>query len=192
MKLVVINACVRQADSRTLRIAEPVISALAGRYDVVRYDLPEMECVSALTPSSFAERGEGKIPSWAMAAARDIAEADRILIAAPFWDMSFPAVLKCFFEQVSLFGVTFADNGSTCVGLCKAPKVLYITTRGMDIATGSSLEQATPYLKALGSLWNLGDLTTISAWNMDYSSPAGIEARIRTCIAEGLALAVDW
>ena len=82
MKLVVINACVRQADSRTLRIAEPVISALAGRYDVVRYDLPEMECVSALTPSSFAERGEGKIPSWAMAAARDISEADRILIAA--------------------------------------------------------------------------------------------------------------
>ena len=62
----------------------------------------------------------------------------------------------------------------------------------MDIATGSSLEQATPYLKALGSLWNLGDLTTISARNMDYSSPAGIEARIRTCIAEGLALAVDW
>lgn len=86
-----------------------------------------------------------------MDAAKNIADADRILIAAPFWDMSFPAVLKSFFEQTSLFEVTFTDNGKTCVGLCKSPKVLYITTRGMDIPTGSYLDQGTPYLRALGA-----------------------------------------
>jgi len=31
-QLVVINACVREADSRTLRIAEPIIEALSQRY----------------------------------------------------------------------------------------------------------------------------------------------------------------
>lgn len=191
-KLVVINACVRQADSRTLRIAEPVIKALAERYEVVRYDLPEMEHIAPLNPHSFAERGHGHTPSWALAAARQIAGADRILIAAPFWDMSFPAVLKCFFEHTSLFDVTFTDNGSTCVGLCKEPKVLFITTRGMDIATGDPREQATPYLKALGSLWNLGELTTIAARNMDYSTPEELEAKISACIAEGLLLAEEW
>ena len=36
MKLVAINACVRQGESRTLKIAEPVIRALAGRYETVR------------------------------------------------------------------------------------------------------------------------------------------------------------
>ena len=100
--------------------------------------------------------------------------------------MSFPAVLKCFFEQASLFDVTFTDNGKTCVGLCKAPEVLYITTRGMDIATGSELEQATPYIKALSHLWNLGELTTVAAQNMDYSSPEEIEGKIAGCIEEGL------
>ena len=190
-KLVVINACVREADSRTLRIAEPIIEALSKRYEMVRYDLPSMDIVP-LNPALFAERGAGKIPAWAQQAASAIAEANRILIAAPFWDMSFPAVLKCFLEQTSLFEVTFTDNGSTCVGLCKAPKVLYITTRGMDIATGDPREQATPYLKAIGTLWNLGELSTIAAWNMDYSTPEDLEAKISACIAEGLALAKKW
>lgn len=192
MKLVVINACVRQGESRTLRIAEPIVAALADRYDIVRYDLPEMEGVVPLTPELFAARGREEVPAWALAAAGDIAEADRILIAAPFWDMGIPAVLRAFFEQTSLFGITFTDNGSSCVGLCRAPKVLFITTRGMNIATGDPREQATPYLKALGHLWNLGELTTIAAQNMDYCSAAELEAKIAGCISEGLALAKTW
>lgn len=189
--LVVIDACVRQSDSRTLRIAEPVIEALAGRYKLTRYNLPEMDIIP-LNPDLFEERGQGEIPSWAKEAASAIAKADRIIIAAPFWDMSFPAVLKCFFEQVSLFDITFTDNGKTCVGLCKAPKVLYITTRGMDIATGSELEQATPYIKALSRLWNLGELTTIAAQNMDYSTENEIEEKIADSVAEGIELAKTW
>ena len=55
MKLVIINACVRQGESRTLRIAEPVIEALAGRYETVRYDLPEMEGIIPLTPGLLWE-----------------------------------------------------------------------------------------------------------------------------------------
>lgn len=190
-KLVFINACVRQSDSRTLRIAEPIVAALSKRYKITRYDLPDMDIVP-LNPRLFSERGAGEIPGWAMEAAKDIADADRIVISAPFWDMSFPAVLKCFFEQTSLFDVTFTDTGKTCKGLCKAPKVLYITTRGMDISTGDPREQATPYLKALGALWNLGKLTTIAAQNMDYSAPGVIESKIAACIAEGLDLVKKW
>jgi len=182
---------VRQRDSRTLRIAEPIISALAKRYDIVRYNLPEM-ALAPLDPVLFAERGAGAVPEWAEKAAREIADADRILIAAPFWDMSFPAALKCFFEQTSLFDITFTDNGKTCVGICKAPKVLFITTRGMDIPTGDPKEQATPYLRALGTLWNLGEMTTISAWNMDYLSSEAIEGRISACVAKGVELAASW
>jgi Acyl carrier protein phosphodiesterase len=192
MKLVIINACVRQGESRTLRIAEPVIEALAGRYETVRYDLPEMEGIIPLTPGLLDERNNGVVPAWAARAAGDIASADRILIAAPFWDMGIPALLKAFFEQTSLFGVTFTDNGAACVGLCRSPKVLFVTTRGMDIPTGDPLEQATPYLKALGALWNLGELTTIAAQNMDYSTPGQIEAKVSACVAEGLRLAKDW
>ena len=139
--LLFIDACVRQSDSRTLRIAEPIIEALKPRFKhFFRYNLPEMDCIGPLTPSSFAARGEGDIPEWATEAATRIRQASAIVIAAPFWDMSFPAVLKCFFEQVSLFDITFTDNGETCVGLCEQAPVIYITTRGMDIHTGDPRE----------------------------------------------------
>lgn len=186
--LVIIDACVRQADSRTLRIAEPILEALCPRFgNVYRYNLPKMRGLAPITPKSFAERGAGKIPAWALKAARRIASADTIVIAAPFWDMGIPAVLKCFLEQVSLFGITFDDNGKTCVGLCKGAPVLFVTTRGMDIRTGSVREQASPYLKALASLWGLGKVTTIAATNLDYSSPEEIEAKIQSAVLEGLA-----
>ena len=72
------------------------------------------------------------------------------------------------------------------MGLCKRPPVLYITSRGMDIRTGSAREQATPYLKALGSLWGLGRLTTIAATDMDYCTPDELEAKIALASKEGV------
>ena len=69
--LVVINACVREKDSRTLRIAEPIIEALSRRYEVHRYNLPQMEGIVPMNPALYAERSIGKIPAWAMAAAAD-------------------------------------------------------------------------------------------------------------------------
>ena len=186
-KLIVIDACVREGDSRTRRIAAPVIEALSKRYDIETIRLTEME-MAAVTPEIYADRGRGIVPQWASEAARKIANADRILIAAPFWDMSFPSALKVFIENVSLFDITFTDNGSTCVGLCHCEKVLYITTRGMNIPTGDPREQATPYLKALSTLWNIGEIITVARWNMDYSTPEEIEQKVGSAIEEGLKI----
>lgn len=188
-KLVVIDACIRQDQSRTWRIAEPIVDALKHRYEATVYHLPMMEDIVPLNPGSFWKRGNGETPQWAVDCARTIAEADRLVIAAPFWDMSFPAVLKAFFEQASLYDITFADNGKECVGLCRCGKVLYITTRGMDIHTGDPREQATPYIKALSSLWGLGDIVTLATQNMDYSSEEENERKIQEAIKEGLRIA---
>ena len=96
------------------------------------------------------------------------------------------------FEQVSLFGITFTDNGKTCVGLCRTPKILYITTRGMDIHTGSFLDQGSSYLRALGSLWNLGEMTVLDVHNTDYLSEEELNLQINSTIEEGLELAKTW
>lgn len=189
--LIVIDACNREGESRTWRIASPIIEALKERYEVSEYHLPRMK-MEPVDAELHQLRSSGNAPQWAVDAAKDIASADRILIAAPFWDMSFPAILKTFIEHVSLFNVTFADNGTECYGLCKCEKVLYITTRGMNIPMGDCREQATPYIKALSSLWGLGELHVIDAWNMDYRTPESAEAEIDRCIAEGLEIAEDF
>ena len=38
--------------------------------------------------------------------ANAMAQADMIVIAAPYWDMSFPASLKIFLEAASVVGIT--------------------------------------------------------------------------------------
>ena len=187
-KLVVIDAFIREEESRTRRIAEPIIHVLSKRYEIIRYDLTKMP-MEPLTPKTYADRAAGIVPEWALEAARAIASADRILIAAPFWDMSFPAVLKTFFEHVSLFDITFTDNGHSCVGLCKCEKVMYVTTRGMNIPTGDPREQGSSYLQALSRLWDLGIILTVAAWNLDYATPEELEEKIESATRFGLRLA---
>lgn len=124
--------------------------------------------------------------------ARRLAAADRIVIAAPFWDMSFPAALKVFFENMSLFNITFGSNDRECYGLCRCEKVLYITTRGMNIHTGDALEQATPYIRAIGHLWGLGELSVVAAENMDYVCGEEIERKIEEAVRKGLGICKDF
>ena len=98
-KLVFIDACVRQDGSRTRRIAEPVISALAVRYEVVRYDLTEMEGIVPLDPKLFGERGQGSIPSWAVKAAKDKVGTDGV--KALFHEFEIPNSSACPQERRS-------------------------------------------------------------------------------------------
>ena len=189
-KIFYIDATMREG-SRTRRIASALIEELGKRYEIetVRLDGADFPAVNGRI---LQDRDNGIVPEEYAGMARRLADADRIVIAAPFWDMSFPAALKVFFENMSLFHITFDSNDHECYGLCRCEKVLYITTRGMDIHTGDALEQATPYLKALGKLWGLGSLEVVSAENMDYSSQEEIEKKISASIDRGLAICRDF
>ena len=138
------------------------------------------------------KRTNGDIDPQVMSWAESVRDADRIVIAAPFWDMSIPAALKNFLELCSIFDVTFKSDDKTFYGNCKAEKMLYITTRGMDIDTGDVLEQGSSYLKALSWLWGIGPLEVLSAQNMDYLSEREIEERISRAIFEGLKIAEEF
>ena len=185
-RLIYIDATMR-AESRTRKIARPIVAELAKRYEIETISL-DGAGFPAVDGKILEDRNNGIVPEEYAEMARRIAAADRIVIAAPFWDMSFPAALKVFFENMSLFHITFDSDNTHCYGLCKCSKVLYVTTRGMNIRTGDTLEQATPYIKALSCLWGLGDLYVVSAENMDYSTPEEIDRKIATAIAEGVAI----
>lgn len=178
-----------RAESRTRRILNAAREVLSTRYDIEIIDVNAAGLLP-LTPEGLEKRTSGIVPEQTLSLAKTIAAADRLVVAAPFWDMSFPATLKAFFENMSLYGVTFEDNGHTCVGLCKCKKVMYITTRGMDIETGSPREQGSSYLMALSTLWGLGEVTTVAAKNLDYLSTDEVEAKIEetSSLAKALSL----
>ena len=189
--LLYIDACVRDEESRTKRVAEPIMEKLAKKYDVTKFVLNELP-LDVVKKPLLAKRLAGDIPQAVMSWAEAVRDADRIVIAAPFWDMGIPAVLKTFFELCSIFDVTFKSDDKTCYGNCKAEKMLFITSRGMNISTGDEIEQATPYLKALSWLWGLGPLQVVAMQNMDYVSAEEIENKIATAIKEGLAIAEEF
>lgn len=190
-KLLYIDACIRDEQSRTKRIATPIVEALKQKYDVQTLVINDLD-LSIVKKELITKRNNGDIDPQVMSWAESVRDADRIVIAAPFWDMSIPAALKNFLELCSIFDVTFKSDDKTCYGNCRAEKMLYITTRGMDIDTGDVLEQGSSYLKALSWLWGIGPLEVVSAQNMDYLSETEIEERISKAISEGLKLAEEF
>ena len=100
-KLIIIDSCMRE-ESRTKIILGAAKEVLASRYDIETIDVNAL-ALPPVNPQTLKERTSGSVPKEIVAIARKIASADRIVIAAPFWDMSFPAVLKAFFENMSLY-----------------------------------------------------------------------------------------
>ncbi|MBR3059005.1 MAG: NAD(P)H-dependent oxidoreductase [Oscillospiraceae bacterium] len=132
--ILLINACVREG-SRTLRLARRVLAHLEG--EATELDL-EREALRPLTGETLAGRDallrSGELEDPALRYARAFAAADEIVIAAPYWDLSFPAAVKTFFEQVTVTGVTFSygEDGRP-MGHCRAKRLFYVMTAGGPI-----------------------------------------------------------
>ena len=187
-KLLYIDSCIRDEVSRTKKIATPIINKLKERYDVETLVINDLN-LTIVKKDLVNKRTNGIIDEEVLSWANKVSKADRIVIAAPFWDMSIPAALKTFIELCSIINVTFASDDKTCFGICNCKKLLYITTRGMNIKTNSELDQATPYLKAMSYLWGLGDVIVVAAYNLDYSNEEEINNKIKKAINEGLEIA---
>ena len=109
--------------------------------------------------------------------AKQFMAADTIVIAAPFWDLSFPAALKQYFEQVNAIGITFryTETGEP-QGLCKAEKLYYVTTAGGPIYSDAF---GYGYVKALAqTFYGIPETEMISAENLDVIG-ADVEAILR-------------
>jgi len=132
--ILLINACVREG-SRTLRLAKRLLAHLEGR--VTEIDL-ERAALRPLIGETLARREavlqSGDFEAPMLRHARAFAAADEIVVAAPYWDLSFPAAVKIFFEHVTVAGVTFSygEDGRP-VGHCRAKRLFYVMTAGGPI-----------------------------------------------------------
>lgn len=183
-----LDACMKGADSRTRQLAVPILQKLEARYVISTLRVQHMDTL--ITADSHARRVAEGPTEQDKAMAELVAKSDRIVISAPFWDMSFPACLKAFIERVSLNGYTFIGNpDGTTRGNCRAKKMLYITTRGMNIRTDDTLDQGTSYLRALCWLWGIDKLEVIAAHGQDLVDYADREFIYTSALDQGLLLA---
>ena len=163
---VLVNACVRP-ESRTMDLARKVLEHLDGVVEEV--DI-EKEKILPLTNKTMEKRqaacdaGITELPM--MKYAWQFAEADEIVVAAPYWDLSFPAILKAYFEQITVSGVTFKNMGDgSYKKLCKAEKLYYVMTAGGPVY---SPNMGYDYVKTLVSeFYGISDTTLFTAEMLD-------------------------
>lgn len=96
-------------------------------------------------------------------------EADKIIIAAPFWNLGFPAILKAYLDYVTINGITFKYTAEGPVGLCSGQKVLHFVARGgvYSAEPYASFEMGDRYLRTLLGFLGVRDFTTIAAEGLD-------------------------
>ena len=109
---------------------------------------------------------QNKLSSSEYKYAFDFANADVILIGAPFWDLNFPSLLKIYIENICVKGITFAYDGKKPVAVCKAKKLIYITTSGGYISNDGSLKT---YLDELCCLFCIPTLEFYKAEGLSSS-----------------------
>lgn len=122
-QILFINSCVRP-DSRTYALARHLLEKLHGQVEEVCL---EREPIPPLTWASLQDRdAQVKARDYSgpmFRYARQFAQADVIVLAAPYWDLAFPASVKAYFEAVTVLGLTFfyTPEGRPA-GLCRAQK----------------------------------------------------------------------
>ena len=161
-----INACVRK-ESRTQRIAEKLLLKLNKPFEEIRLD----QMIFPVVNQDFLNKRDllisnGDYDNPFFDLARQFSEAEMIVIAAPYWDLSFPAALKQYFEQINVVGITFkySEEGIP-VPLCRAKRLLFVTTAGGYYVPE---EFGFGYIKALAkNYYGISEVRLIKAIGLD-------------------------
>lgn len=162
-----INSCVRSS-SRTDRLARAFLKRLGEEY--IELFLPELDLQplseqALIKRTALIERGDYSDPMFRYA--KQFAAAERIVIAAPFWDGSFPAVLKLYLENIYVTGIVsrYGSDGIP-IGMCKANELIYVTTAGGPYTRDYSFN----YIKALATnCFGIEAVRLIMAENLDVN-----------------------
>ena len=126
-----VNACVR-SDSRTEQLARALLERLDGEQEEVKLSEADLQPLSEerlLRRTELIGKGQFSDPMFRLA--RQFRRADLIVVAAPYWDLSFPAILKLYLENIYVTGLVseYTETGEPR-GLCRARKLWYVTTAG--------------------------------------------------------------
>ena len=161
-----INACCRD-NSRTEELAQSLLGTLSGNIQTV--NLFE-ENICPLDKNLLSKRDDllknGRKDDEMFSLAKQFALADTIVIAAPYWDLMFPSILKVYLENITVCGITFcySDKGIP-QSLCNAKNLCYVTTSGGYIGENNF---GFDYVKSVAKgFFGIDDVSFFSAEGLD-------------------------
>lgn len=92
----------------------------------------------------------------------ELQQASHIVIAAPIYNFSVPAVLKAWIDQVARPGVTFRYTENGPEGLLEGKKAYLVVASG-GVPLGSEVDYASNYLRHVMGFLGIDDVTLVNA-----------------------------
>lgn len=167
MELLVVDACVRGEISGTRKL---LTAYLKARYPLVQPHVLRLKDEGLLplqeedVQKKDALLAAGDYDHPMLRHARLLRDAREIVVAAPYWDWSFPSLLKVYIEHCCAVGLTIAYEGERHYGLCKARRMTYLSTCGGPIEGGHLGEQ---YLRFMAGVFGIPEFQAYHIENLD-------------------------
>ena len=117
----------------------------------------------------------------------ELQSADLLVLGAPIYNFSIPAVLKAWIDMITRARLTFRYTENGPEGLLTGKKALVVVPSG-GVPVGSPVDFATPYLKQALSFIGITDVEFIGARGADRGDREALDAA-RSRIAELVHLA---
>ena len=135
MKLLFVNCCISQRfeASRTLALARAFLEAVPAA-EVEEVTPEQMLALKPFDVAMLNARDElqraGKFDHPMYDLARQFCAAEAVVVAAPYWDLSYPAALRTYIEHISANGVAYHYDQFGPHGDAKAKRLVYLTSGG--------------------------------------------------------------
>ncbi len=188
LRLLFVDACLRGGESRTIEVAEHLVKVFCEkkkregtqvsveRVDLSNGDFKPLNGEDVVFRDSLTR--EGNYDHRIFDGAKQLARADVLVIAAPCWDLSFPAMLKVYIENMVVYGLTFTTEDDWFKGLCHVDQTFYVSTSGGDI---SRQQWGLKYIREIAGMLGLGSVKEYMAGRMDIDgeNPEGIIQKLK-------------
>lgn len=188
MKLLIVDGCISQRGehSRTRRLLEAYVEAFRRRHPETETETVTPEALLALKPFDVemldARDALASVQAWDAPVydlARQFRSADAVVVAAPFWDLSFPAALRTYIEYISANGLTYHYEADGCHGDCRAAQLVYLTTGG-DVEREDSV--GVVYWRQLAAMFGIPKFDYVFGGGLDLD-PEKTEALVESACA---------
>lgn len=196
-KVLYIKANIKQeGESRTFKVSDSFVEEYKKNNpndEVVVLDLYK-ENIDFLRPEDlgviFGTKNEESKNNPKLKYAYQFAEVDKYIIAAPMWNLSFPAILKAYIDYVSVTGITFKYTAEGPVGLLNNKKAIHIVARGGEYVN-APYEMGDRYLRTILGFFGITEVETLAIENLDVVG-ADVEGKVNNAINKATTIAKNF
>lgn len=191
MKLLFVNCCISQRGgaSRTKALADAFLTAFRASHPGAEVEEVTPEALLALKPFNAemlnrrdALAAENAFDAPVYALARQFRAADAVAVAAPFWDLSYPAALRTYIEYISANGLTYHYDAAGCHGDCAAGHLVYLTSCG-DVEREDSV--GVIHWRQLAAMFGIPQFDYVFAGGLDVRPDMAGDTLTAACTLAG-------